>query len=102
MDTLLIWILLTIGGLILYALISAGTTAPGRSLNNKFISLGTLQGKTLKEITDVCGNPNSYSSTIDADGNPIKIIQWMATGYHIVLLFDTNDICLGVSSETSV
>ena len=23
----------------------------------------------------------------------------MATGYHIVLLFDMNDICLGVSSE---
>ena len=102
MDTILIWILPTIGGLILYALINAGTKAPGLSLSNKFASLGILQGKTLKEIIDVCGNPNSYSSTIDANGNPVKIIQWMAAGYHIVLLFDANDICLGVSSETMV
>lgn len=102
MDTFWIWVLPTIGGLILYALTNAGVRAPGHSLNKKFVSLGNLKGKSLKEITDVCGNPSSYSTSIGADGNPIKIIQWMATGYHIVLLFDSNDICLGISSETSV
>ena len=102
MDTFWIWVLPTIGGLVLFALMSAGVKQPGRSLNEKFVSLGNLKGKTLKEITDVCGNPSSYSTTVGADGNPVKIVQWMATGYHIVLFFDSNDICLRISSETSV
>lgn len=72
--------------------------APGNVLQQKFIKLGTLQGKTLNEIQSACGAPSSVS--YGADG--VKIYQWMATGYHIVLLFDENDICLGVNSETKV
>lgn len=53
MDTFWIWVLPTIGGLILYALTNAGVRAPGHSLNKKFVSLGNLKGKSLKEITDV-------------------------------------------------
>ena len=102
MDTIWYWVLPIIGGLVLYGLTNESVKEPGRSLNKKFVSLGNLKGKTLKEITDVCGDPNSYSTSIGADGNPVKIIQWMATGYHIVLLFDSDDICLGISSETAV
>ncbi|MBQ9934658.1 MAG: hypothetical protein IJO70_02325 [Lachnospiraceae bacterium] len=91
-----------IGGLIMYAIISALVKAPGASLQTKFVQLGTLKGKTYSEIVTAVGNPSSTSATVDADGKPVKIKQWMATGYHIVLLFDENDICLGVSSETKV
>lgn len=93
-----LYVLPLVGGLILYLIIRALVRAPGASLNSKFVKLGTLKGKTLQEITSVCGKPNSVSTT--AEG--IKVRQWIATGYHIALLFDENDICLGVSSETKV
>lgn len=102
MNAFLIWVLPIVGGLLLYALTSASVKAPGQALNRKFVELGTLQGRSLQEIVAHCGNYKSYSTTIGADGKPVKIIQWMETSYHIVLLFDENDICLGVSSETSV
>ena len=93
-----IYVLPLVGGLILYAITKAVVRAPGVGLKQKFAKLGTLKGKTLQEITSACGSPNSVA--VKEDG--IKVYQWMATGYHIVLLFDNNDICLGVSSETSV
>ena len=94
-----IWIPLVglLGGLIIHALMSAGVRAPGAALQKKFQNLGVLKGKTYSEITSVVGNPNSVSQS-----NGMTICQWMATGYHIVLLFDGNNICLGVNSETSV
>ena len=55
-------VLTTIGGWILYAIMSAGVKAPGASLNQKFVSLGTLKGKTLNEITSVVGQPNAVSA----------------------------------------
>ena len=94
----LIFVAPVVGGLLLYLLIRAIVRGPGSSLHSKFVKLGTLRGRPLKEITSVCGEPNSVSVT--KDGNTVR--QWMATGYHIVLLFDKNDICLGVTSETKV
>lgn len=90
--------LTTFGGIILYLLQSAAVKAPGQALNKKFVSLGTLSGKTLKEITAVVGSPNAISSI--GDGKTLR--QWQATGYHIALIFDSNDICEGISSEISV
>lgn len=97
METILILVATSIGGLLLYAIQSALVKAPGKVLNQKFVSLGTLKGKTYDEIVAVCGAPSSNSAI---DGGTVK--QWMATGYHIALLFDENNICLGVSHETSV
>lgn len=82
----------------MYAIIHAIVRAGGNLLQRKFINLGTLQGKTYNEIVAVVGSPNSVSSS--ADGG--KICQWLQTGYHISLLFDNNDICLGVNHETKV
>ncbi|MBQ7500866.1 MAG: hypothetical protein IJT91_08230 [Clostridia bacterium] len=87
-----------IGGLIMYLVIHALVRSPGKVLNAKFVKLGTLKGKTFQEITAACGQPNSVSAT--AEG--VKVCQWMATGYHIALLFDENDVCLGVSHEAKV
>lgn len=98
MDFWYIWVFPIVGGIIWYLISNAAVKAPGTFLQQKFVKLGTLKGKTLAEITSACGAPSSIS-TMD-DGT--KVYQWMATGYHIVLLFDKNDICLGVSSETKV
>ena len=93
-----LWVLPAIGGLLWWVISSALVKAPGNLLQQKFVKLGVLKGKTLTEIINACGAPNATS--VRADG--IQVYQWMATGYHIVLLFDENDICLGVSSETKV
>ena len=98
MEFWYVWVLPIVGGLIWYAITKAAVKAPGNALQQKFINLGTLKGKTFSEIQNVCGSPNSTS----VGANGVKIYQWMATGYHIVLLFDENDVCLGVSSETKV
>jgi hypothetical protein len=96
-----IWVLI-IAAAILVFIISAATKTQSQTLNEKFVSLGKLSGKTLQEIESVVGVANSVSSTIGAGGETIFIYQWIQTAYHIVLLFDENKICLGVSSETRI
>jgi len=85
-----------IGGTILFVIISAMVSAPGRSLQNKFVGLGTLVGKSKHEIIAEVGAPNSISSL----PNGKTILQWVATGYHIALIFN-GDVCEGVSHEFS-
>ena len=80
----------------LYWIISAIVTAPGRDLAAKFGRIGVLEGKTKDEITSVAGPPVAISA---APGRN-TILQWMATGYHIVLLFDENGVCKGVRHES--
>ena len=98
MEYWYLYVLPLIGGLILYAIIKVVVRIPAASLNAKFVKLGVLKGKTLAEITAVVGQPNAVS--VNAEG--ITVRQWITPGYHIVLLFDENDICLGVNSETKV
>ncbi len=98
MEFWYVWVIPLVGGLLWFIISQALVKAPGTVLQTKFIQLGTLSGKSLSEITTKCGAPNSVSAT----GDGKKVCQWMATGYHIVLLFDENDICLGVSNETKV
>lgn len=87
-----IWVF--IGGIVLFAIISVMTTAPGRSLQRKFVGMGTLAGKSKDEIIAVVGAPNSISALPDGKA----ILQWMATGYHIALIFN-GEVCEGVSHE---
>lgn len=97
MDAMM-FILPLIGGLLLYAVISAAVKAPGVSLRSQFQSLGVVKGKTLSQIAAVVGNPSAISYM--GDGTILR--QWQATGYHVALLFDSNEICLGISQEISV
>lgn len=69
-------------------------TAPGRALQRKFMSLGDMRGMTRARIEAVAGTPNSFGAL---GGNQI-LLQWMATGYHIALVFE-DDICQGITSE---
>ncbi len=85
------------GGLILYWIIQYAVKAPGRTLQQKFANLGMLAGKRKDEIVGVVGPPNSISQ--HAEG---ELLQWIATSYHVALLFDDSGVCLGVTHETSV
>lgn len=92
------WIfLLPVIAIVLGTIIKAFGTTPSQSLNNKFISLGTISGKTYNEIITVVGEPNSKSYVGDT-----YVCQWIQPAYHIVLLFDKNMICLGIQSETKI
>jgi len=102
MEFFLISILTTIGGIILYAMMGAVVKAPGSLLATKFASLGDMSGKTYEEIKKVVGAENSISTTVNDAGEVIKIRQWISTGYHITILFDSNDNFIGISSETKV
>lgn len=92
------WIfLIPIVALVLGAIIKAVGTTPSQELNNKFIELGTLTGKTYSEIVSVVGEPTSK----DRIGESV-LCQWILPAYHIGLLFDSDMICLGVNNETKI
>jgi len=93
----ILWfILYSLLGLLIYGLMQALVTIPGRTLQENFRSLGTLTGKRKAEIIAKAGNPSSVSELPDGK----ILLQWMATGYHIALVFN-GDICEGVSHESA-
>jgi hypothetical protein len=69
--------------------------APGRALRKQFVALGTLTGRTRREIVKAVGEPGSETTL--ADGR--TLLQWRATGYHIALVFEKNGRCFGVTHE---
>jgi hypothetical protein len=96
MENFWIYVGPIVGGLILYGIIAAIVSVPGNVLAQKFGELGTLTGKTKEEIISKVGQPNSISAAIDGG----QVLQWLAAGYHIVLLFDKDGICKGLSHES--
>ncbi len=102
-DFWYIWVIPAVGGILWWIISSALVKAPGNILQNKFAELtkdtnGVIAGKTLAEVKAKCGAPSSVS----AMGNGTTLYQWQATSYHIALLFDDKDVCIGISSETKV
>jgi len=100
---ILMFIGTSILGLIGYLIMSALVKAPGSVLQSKFANLtkdsnGVIVGKTYDEIVSACGAPSSVSPT--GDGG--KLCQWMATSYHIALVFDAENVCTGISHEAKV
>lgn len=95
----MVWIfLIPIIALVLAAIVKGFTTTPSQELNQKFVSLGTLSGKSYASIASVVGEANS----INPLGDGTILCQWIQPAYHIALLFDANMVCIGVSSETKV
>lgn len=92
------WVVMIFGGLVTYGIISGAVRLSGVGMQKLFQDLGQLSGKSFSEIQSKVGSPSSVSAT--GDGGTVK--QWMATGYHIALIFDENDVCQGVSHESSV
>jgi len=77
-----LWTLL--GGSLLSGATNAAVRAPGRELQRKFVALGVMTGKTKEDIVAAVGPPSSISQLPDGK----MLLQWIATGYHIALLFD--------------
>ena len=69
--------------------------APGRALRKRFIALGSLTGRTRREIEKAVG-PAAQETPLP-DGR--TLLQWRATGYHIALVFEKNGRCFGVTHE---
>ena len=97
LSTGAIYAISIIGSLIFLALIPLFVRLPAMLLANKFKKLGTLTGKSYKEIAAAVGAENSHSAIA---GGSIR--QWIRVGLHIALRFDENDVCLGVTHETAV
>ena len=75
-------------------------TAGGNILQQEFIAMGNLVGKSLDEIKTKVGEPSAMSSCIvAATGKPGSLYTWAKEPYSITLLFDENNVCLGVNKE---
>jgi hypothetical protein len=83
-----------IGGALSAAFAQANVTAPGQQLHQKFVSLGTIAGKTKDEIIAAVGQPTSISGL--ADGK--TLLQWQATGCHMALRF-SGEVCEGITHQ---
>jgi hypothetical protein len=70
-------------------------TTPGRELHARFLSLGDMTGMTRAQIAAVVGNPSSISAA--AGGN--VLLQWMATGCHMALLFGPDGKFIGITHQ---
>lgn len=90
-----IFILLGVG--IGYLIIDGAPKAQARALQDKFVSLGDVRGKTYAQIVAVVGNPKSRSVI---DGN-VYSCSWNTQKYYITLQFN-GDTCEGITSEISV
>ena len=76
------------------------TSAKGNLLQQDFIAMGNLAGKILDEIKAKVGEPNAINAcTVAATGKPGSLCTWSNSPYSITLLFDENNICLGVNKE---
>ncbi|HYO44269.1 MAG TPA: hypothetical protein VES19_13820, partial [Candidatus Limnocylindrales bacterium] len=64
-------------------------------LRKQFVALGSLKGRTRREIVKAVGEP--ATETALPDGR--MLLQWRTTGYHIALVFEPNGRCFGVTHE---
>jgi hypothetical protein len=92
------WIVTILGALVGLGVISLIVKAPGLGLQKKFEDLGELKGLTFQEIENKVGPPGAISA---ADGGK-TVRQWLMTGFHIALVFDEDNICEGISHQSSV
>lgn len=66
-------------------------------LKSGFAQLGTLSGKSKDEIIAIVGQPTAISMVSEQQ----ILLQWIAGGYHIALLF-TGNLCDGITHEMDV
>ncbi len=75
----------------------------GEVLRERFVKLGTLTGRTAQEIIRAVGPCSKIESChiTDRDDAPGYLYTWQSRAYTIVLLFDVNRVCIGVTKEVS-
>lgn len=93
-DTVVVVVLLAIAAVVAIV-VPYLFRGPGRALRKQFVALGSLKGKSRREIERAVG-PAAQETGLP-DGR--TLLQWRATGYHIALIFGTNGRCDGVTHE---
>jgi hypothetical protein len=94
MESLGCLVVIIVAVAVLAGLRQQDVTAPGRALHQKFMELGTLQGKRKDEIIAKVGPPCSFAAV----GGGKTLLQWEATGFNIGLLFN-GESCEGVTHQ---
>ena len=102
MDAMLYAVLPILGGLLLFAIISLAVKSPARRLQQNFVKLGNMTGMTYAEISAAVGPANTDSPQVGADGEQVTVKQWIKPGYHIALIFDKDNRCIGKTHEAAV
>ena len=70
-----------------------GVIAQSKQMNNKFIALGDMRGKTLKEIENFVGPAKEYDRKIAKNtGEWVTVATWSKGKYQIVIMFDKNGV----------
>jgi hypothetical protein len=69
--------------------------APGRALKKQFVALGSLKGRSRRDIEKAVGPAAQETSLPEGK----VLLQWRATGYHIALAFEKDGRCIGVTHE---
>ena|ERR1700741_1530472 len=73
-------------------------SSSGNELAWKFFALGNLRGKTATEIIAGVGLPTSIHAMAKGE----MLLQWRATGYHMTLLFNTEQRAVKVAAESAL
>jgi hypothetical protein len=68
-----------------------------RTLPARFLQLGRLTGKSLREIVVVAGEAHAWTDWDDET----ELLEWRANSYYVALVF-RNEICQGVQQEARV
>jgi hypothetical protein len=68
-----------------------------RTLPARFLQLGRLTGKTVREIVVVAGDAHAYTDWDDET----ELLEWRANNYYVALVF-RDEICQGVQQEARV
>ena len=77
-----------------------GIIAKSKKMNNKFIALGDMKGKTLKEIEDFVGIAKEYDKrSAENTGEMVTRATWSAGKYQIVIMFDKNEVFNHIVSQ---
>lgn len=76
------------------------TQAKGNLLQQDFVAMGNLAGKSLTEIKEKVGEPSALSACkVAKTDKPGTLYTWAKAPYSITLLFDEDNICIGVNQE---
>jgi hypothetical protein len=72
------------------------------NVRTRLVAMGKVQGRTKDEIVSTLGPPRSVS----AAANGCQLLQWQKvsafTGsWHYALVFDSNEICGGITHQFS-
>jgi hypothetical protein len=92
-----------LGGFIGY-FVARLAQAPSIMLQQNFVNLGDMQGKTLNEIIAKVGQQKSLHACkiTDRNGEQGYLYTWQERSYSITILFDSKLIFAGIQSETTV